>query len=240
MSNIDWINIKNEYISTNISYRKLAEKYGVSRSNLEKRAKSEKWADLRKHQHGKIEEETQHQTADKIAETNADYIKELIEMSGLTISATKKAISQLESTYEDGEIKKTGYVNTYKLRQITQTMKDLKELVDNETEHLEDISDAEADAFGGKRMTEEEKQARQLAAITEAIKGRTVSAEKRDAFVKAIEPSLMGLIKASANGNVKAFEMLMELIGEKDFNNNNAVMQKLDSVISGIDAIAKE
>ena len=147
MSNIDWINIKNEYISTNISYRKLAEKHGISRSNLEKRAKAEKWADLRKQQHGKIEEETQHQTADKIAESNADYIKELIEMSGLTISATKKAISQLESTYEDGEVKKTGYVNTYKLRQITQTMKDLKELVDNGTEYLEDISDAEADIF---------------------------------------------------------------------------------------------
>lgn len=147
MSSIDWINIKNEYISTNISYRKLAEKHGVSRSNLEKRAKAEKWADLRKQQHGKIEEETQNQTADKIAETNADYIKELIEMSGLTISATKKAISQLESTYEDGEVKETGYVNTYKLRQITQTMKDLKELVDNGTEYLEDISDAEADIF---------------------------------------------------------------------------------------------
>lgn len=225
MSSIDWINIKNEYISTNISYRKLAEKYGVSRSNLEKRAKTEKWADCRKQQHGKIEEETQHQTADKIAETNADYIKELIEMSGLTISATKKAISQLESTYEDGEVKKTGYVNTYKLRQITQTMKDLKELVNDESVKVTE---------------EEEKQERQLAAIKEAIKGRTVSDEKRDKFVEAVEGSVMGLIKASANGNVKAFEMLMELIGEKDFNINNAVMQKLDSVISEIDAIAKE
>ena len=192
---------------------------------MEKRAKTEKWADCRKQQHGKIEEETQHQTADKIAETNADYIKELIKMSGFTISATKKAISQLESTYEDGEVKDTGYVNTYKLRQITQTMKDLKELVNNESVKVTE---------------EEEKQKRQHDALIEAIKGRIENDEKRNEFIKAVEPSVRGLIKASANGNVRAFEMLMELIGEKDFNDNHAVMQKLDSVISGIDAIAKE
>ena len=162
MSNIDWINIKNEYINTNISYRKLAEKYGVSRSNLEKRAKTEKWADCRKQQHGKIEEETQNQTADKIAESNADYIKELIKMSGLTIEAAKKAISQLEATYEDGKVKKTGYVNTYKLRQITQTMKDLKELVNDET---------------AKNTAEEERQQKAhdelVAAIRESMSNRT-------------------------------------------------------------------
>lgn len=41
---VDWAKIRNEYISTGISTRKLAEKYGVSANTLQARAKREKWA----------------------------------------------------------------------------------------------------------------------------------------------------------------------------------------------------
>lgn len=44
---IDWSAIKTEYITTNISYRKLAEKYGVGVSRLGERASDEKWVELR-------------------------------------------------------------------------------------------------------------------------------------------------------------------------------------------------
>ena len=41
---MDWDAIKQEYISTNISQRELAEKYGVSVSSLGKRCASEGWS----------------------------------------------------------------------------------------------------------------------------------------------------------------------------------------------------
>ena len=45
---MDWKKLKAEYIAGGISYRKLAEKYGVPRSNIERRAKAEKWSELRR------------------------------------------------------------------------------------------------------------------------------------------------------------------------------------------------
>ena len=44
---IDWQAIKTEYITTNTSYRKLAEKYGVSRGQLSEVGGREKWVELR-------------------------------------------------------------------------------------------------------------------------------------------------------------------------------------------------
>ena len=53
--NVDWNKIKAEYIAGGTSYRKLAEKYGVPRSNLERRAKNEKWTELRRQAEVKAE-----------------------------------------------------------------------------------------------------------------------------------------------------------------------------------------
>lgn len=45
---VDWKKLKAEYIAGGTSYRKLAEKYGEPRSNIERRAKAEKWTELRR------------------------------------------------------------------------------------------------------------------------------------------------------------------------------------------------
>lgn len=42
---VDWGEIKTEYITTETSYRKLAKKYGVTFSTLQKRATRENWAE---------------------------------------------------------------------------------------------------------------------------------------------------------------------------------------------------
>ena len=43
----DWKKIKAEYIRGGTSYRKLADKYGVSFSSIRRKAEKEKWTDLR-------------------------------------------------------------------------------------------------------------------------------------------------------------------------------------------------
>jgi transposase len=45
---IDWPRIAAEYIAGNISYRQLAEKYGVGQSNIERHAKKEGWGEKRR------------------------------------------------------------------------------------------------------------------------------------------------------------------------------------------------
>ena len=55
---MDWDAIKQEYISTNISQRELAEKYGVSVSSLGKKCASEWWSGLRKKFRKKVEKKT--------------------------------------------------------------------------------------------------------------------------------------------------------------------------------------
>ena len=45
---MDWRKLKKEYIAGGISYRKLAEKYGVSFNTLEKVARREGWCELRR------------------------------------------------------------------------------------------------------------------------------------------------------------------------------------------------
>lgn len=52
--------------------------------------------------------------------------------------------------------------------------------------------------------------------------------------------TLLGMIKASANGNPNAFDRLLELTGEKERDRNKDVIAKLDKVIGDIDAIANE
>ena len=46
----DWNKIKTEYITTDTSYRKLAQKYGLEAATIARRASKEKWVEQR-HQH---------------------------------------------------------------------------------------------------------------------------------------------------------------------------------------------
>lgn len=48
MGNVDWKSIKTEYISSEISIREIAEKYGVSVSTVKTRSSKEGWVEARK------------------------------------------------------------------------------------------------------------------------------------------------------------------------------------------------
>lgn len=51
---VNWEQIKTEYVTGDISYRKLAEKYGVSRATLQLRAKREEWFNQREKLRAKV------------------------------------------------------------------------------------------------------------------------------------------------------------------------------------------
>ena len=65
---VDWLAIRNDYINGGGSYRKLAEKYGVSFNTLKERAVSEAWKTLKEEHHNKTTTRTQQKSQEKIAE----------------------------------------------------------------------------------------------------------------------------------------------------------------------------
>ena len=81
MANENWLDIKNEYINSDTSYRKLAEKYGVSFAALRGRAEKENWVSQKKYQQHKISMETAQKTADVIIAQNVDRTLKQLEMS---------------------------------------------------------------------------------------------------------------------------------------------------------------
>lgn len=59
----------------------------------------------------------------------------------------------------------------------------------------------------------------------------------KDADVKTL--TLLGMVNAAISGNHKAFDMLLEMSGEKTQDKNADVLAKLDSVIGEVDKLAK-
>lgn len=134
MANVDWIKIKNEYINTNISQRKLAEKYKVSYNTLKDRANKEHWADVKKKQHIKITSETQQKTADKIIDAEVDRIGNLLTSADTAQKKIDQALEQLTKYVNaEGEIVDSQFVNVKELRAIIAAMKDLKDIVKVDT-----------------------------------------------------------------------------------------------------------
>lgn len=72
MVSANWIAIRTEYETANISYRKLAEKHGVSFPTLRDRAKREGWTKSREVTRDKVITKTLQKTVTKIAEREAD------------------------------------------------------------------------------------------------------------------------------------------------------------------------
>ena len=64
----DWQAIKTEYITTETSYRKLSQKYGVNVTNIAKKASAEGWVEQRKQYASK----TQLKTIEQISQQQAN------------------------------------------------------------------------------------------------------------------------------------------------------------------------
>ncbi|MBR6523464.1 MAG: hypothetical protein IKT39_02495 [Clostridia bacterium] len=130
MANVDWIKIKNEYINTNISYRKLAEKYEVSKNQVANRAKDENWQELRKVQQDKIGTKLGQKTADKIVDAEVDRIGNLLTSADTAQKKIDQALEQLTKYVNaEGEIVDSQFINVKELRAIIASMKDLKEII---------------------------------------------------------------------------------------------------------------
>lgn len=109
----DFKKIKADYIRGGISYRQLAEKYGVSLSSITRRATKDKWADLRKQREKKANTEI----VEKVAQQEAKRVDMIQDVADLLLQRIKEGVDD-RSLLTDSQ----------SIRQITASIKDLRDI----------------------------------------------------------------------------------------------------------------
>lgn len=69
---VDWMEIKTEYITSDISLQELSRKYSVAQSTIRKRSANEHWVEQREEHRNNVGTLTAQKTAEKIAEAEAE------------------------------------------------------------------------------------------------------------------------------------------------------------------------
>lgn len=88
---VDWKRMRKEYISGGASYRGLAEKYGVSRASVERRAKAEAWVDKKRQAEGK----SMAQTVEAVAAAGARVDTTVQDIACLLLERMRESIGKL-------------------------------------------------------------------------------------------------------------------------------------------------
>lgn len=88
----DWTAIKTEYVTTDISYRNLAKKHGVSFRTLSWIGKNEKWPELRKRYCDKVVTET----IAIEAKNQIDRYERMLSLTDLLLDKIEQSIGELD------------------------------------------------------------------------------------------------------------------------------------------------
>lgn len=136
----EWLKIKTEYITTDTSYRKLAEKYGVNYQTICARSKAEGWIQLREQHRNR----TLTKTMNKISRKQAEQAAKIGDLADKLLIKLEQAIDELDlqvATHkiktEDGNTEQTmefkvategGTVDRAGLRQLTAALRELKDI----------------------------------------------------------------------------------------------------------------
>lgn len=90
----DWLKIETEYITTDTSYRKLAEKYGLHYNAIANRAKRENWVEKR----NQFRIKTVTKTVDKIVDKKARQAAKVGDLADKLMVKLEQAIEELDQT----------------------------------------------------------------------------------------------------------------------------------------------
>lgn len=108
---MDWKRIKAEYIAGGTSYRKLAKKYGVSRSKLQAKATSENWVELK----SQAEAKTESKMVDLISDQGAKKAVDIIDVANKLLNKISELMDEVP-------------LDTQSMKHLTSALKDLKEI----------------------------------------------------------------------------------------------------------------
>lgn len=175
----DWEKIRLEYITSEISYRKLAQKYDVDINTLNRRGKDGGWVALRRQYVDKLTAKTMEKMSTKKASQRArvndladklmDKLEKAIEELDLKTITVREKVTEgnEETTREYREAQEGGVVSRTGLRQLTAALKDLKEVKDIVSELSKKEQEARIEALKQKA----EKEDSQIGAIRVVFEG---------------------------------------------------------------------
>ena len=108
MKNIDWTSIKNEYISSEISMRKLAAKHNVDLKSIATHSKQEGWVAQRKEYHNRVQAKTLQNIEDaasnfqaEVSESARKLLDKVNEVLRLEEALAPRDLKSLSSTLLD-------------------------------------------------------------------------------------------------------------------------------------------
>ena len=111
----DWMEIRNEYVTSSVSQRELARKHNVSQASINRRCKAEKWDESRESYRCKVIQKTERAASD----AQVDRVTQLIAAGE---ESAKLLMTRLEQMAASGKIK------TYEVKAITESLKHLRDL----------------------------------------------------------------------------------------------------------------
>ena len=110
----DWQKIKTEYITTDTSYRKLAQKHGVHYNAIANRAKQEEWISQR----NQYCDKTVTNTVDAISNSQVDRASKLVSVADLLLDKVKSIVEGNPELL----------VSTQSIKNLSGVLKDIKEV----------------------------------------------------------------------------------------------------------------
>lgn len=113
----DWRKIKTEYITTDTSYRKLGQKYGVHYQTICRRAKEEGWIEQREQHENKVVTKT----LDKISEKQSSSAELMQDTANALLQMIAEGLKKFNTD--------TLLADRQALRGITGALKDLKDVL---------------------------------------------------------------------------------------------------------------
>lgn len=111
---VDWLAIKTEYITTDTSYRRLAEKYGVSRVQVGNVGRDEKWVKLRRQY-----------LDNKLTKTVDAITAQEVDRAARILTVADKLLDKIEAIVDAVE---GADIPSKSIRALTAAVKDLKEI----------------------------------------------------------------------------------------------------------------
>lgn len=109
----DWNAIKTEYITTDTSYRKLAEKYGISRVQIGNVGRDEGWVELRRQY-----------LADTLTKTVETVAAQEVDRAARILTVADKLLNKIEAIVDAVDVD----MPAKSVRALTAAVKDLKEI----------------------------------------------------------------------------------------------------------------
>ena len=139
---IDWKTIETEYVTTDISHRQLAEKYGICRSTISKKATDDKWSEKR----NKHRDKTVAKAVNAVGTKQANMAAKLYGVGGLLLDRVKNLLEDNPEVLAD----------TSSMKDVSVVLKNLKDLMSVKSDA--DIREQEAriDKLRKEAMVEKE------------------------------------------------------------------------------------